>query len=184
MKSCEGFFNIAKFILSKLRSANPMTPELQIYDYSSFYFGDTMWVKYIWSFIRVDLWWTLNSILLLSFICKISMNTQRLLPFPLYWWYITCHHHCHVPLLAWICLSLSLTILSYHLSPLAGPLDYVLSPCRAFIEKFLLVSQHLHVCVKGSMENVTYEFVLLFQQCPASLVHLIWMVLEMGGRWP
>ena len=25
---------------------------------------------------------------------------------------------------------------------------------------------------------------LLFQQCPASLIHFIWMVLEMGGSWP
>ena len=25
---------------------------------------------------------------------------------------------------------------------------------------------------------------LLLQQCPASLVRLIWMVLEMGGKWP
>ena len=25
---------------------------------------------------------------------------------------------------------------------------------------------------------------LLFQQCPACLVHFVWMVLEMGGRWP
>ena len=25
---------------------------------------------------------------------------------------------------------------------------------------------------------------LLLQQYPACLVHLIWMVLEMGGRWP
>ena len=25
---------------------------------------------------------------------------------------------------------------------------------------------------------------LLLQQCPACLVHIIWMVLEMGGRWP
>ena len=25
---------------------------------------------------------------------------------------------------------------------------------------------------------------LLFQQCPGCLVHFIWKVLEMGGRWP
>ena len=25
---------------------------------------------------------------------------------------------------------------------------------------------------------------LLFQQCTVCLVHLIWMILEMGGRWP
>ena len=25
---------------------------------------------------------------------------------------------------------------------------------------------------------------LLLQQCPAYIVHLIWMVLEMGGKWP
>ena len=45
-----------------------------------------------------------------------------------------------------------------------------------------MVVQHLRVREMGSIGERCYEFVLL-QQCPTCLVHLIWMVLEMRGRW-
>ena len=59
-------------------------------------------------------------------------------------------------------------------------------PClyRAVVDKFLLVGQHLHVSVKGSIGKCRLWVCLLLQQCPACLVCLIWMVLEMEGRCP
>ena len=36
----------------------------------------------------------------------------------------------------------------------------------------------------GPWEYLTYELVLLLQQCPACLVRLTWIVFVMGGRWP
>ena len=48
---------------------------------------------------------------------------------------------------------LSLAICSYHPSLPAGLLDYILCPYRVVADKFLLVCQHLHVCVKGSIEE-------------------------------
>ena len=47
--------------------------------------------------------------------------------------------------------SLSLNICLYHPSLLAGPLDYIPYPNRAVVERFLLVIQHLHVRVEGSI---------------------------------
>ena len=55
-------------------------------------------------------------------------------------------------------LSLSLTIRLYHLYLPTGPLDNILCPYWAVEDKFLLVGLHLHVCVKGPLENVAYEF--------------------------
>ena len=37
---------------------------------------------------------------------------------------------------------------------------------------------------RGSQEYIAYESVPLLQQCPAYLVRLTWIVLEMGSRWP
>ena len=34
---------------------------------------------------------------------------------------------------------------------LAGHLDYILYPYKAVVDKFLLISQHLHICVKVSI---------------------------------
>ena len=48
---------------------------------------------------------------------------------------------------------LSLTIRPDHPSFLVGLLDYVLSPYRVVVGKFLLVDQHWHFCVKGSIRE-------------------------------
>ena len=83
----------------------------------------------------------------------------------------------HVALLAWISLTLS-----HHssLSSIASGRSSRLHPERVEI------SWSANICMfvwRGAFEKVAYEFVLL-QQRPACLVRLIWMVLEMGGRWP
>ena len=68
-------------------------------------------------------------------------------------------------------LSLSLSLFchpSYNLLLLTGLPSYILCRYRAIVDKFLLVVLHLRVRVKGSI----------------GLVRLIWMVFEMGGRWP
>ena len=67
----------------------------------------------------------------------------------------------NIALLAWISLTLSLsiyiyiylTIFLYHPSLLAGLLDYIMCPYRAIVNKFLFVSQPLHVRVKSSIEK-------------------------------
>ena len=48
---------------------------------------------------------------------------------------------------------LSLAIRLYHPLLLAGLLDCILCPCRAVGDKFYFVFQHLHVLVKGSIEE-------------------------------
>ena len=50
---------------------------------------------------------------------------------------------------------------------------------RAVLGMFLLVNQYRHVHRRTSLMS---SFLLL-QQCPACLIHLTWMVLEMGGKW-
>ena len=71
-----------------------------------------------------------------------------------------------------------------HSSHPTGLLNYILCPYRAIIDNFLLVGQHLHVHVKGSIGEHHMHSSLLLQQYPICLVCLIWMVLEMRSRWP
>ena len=52
------------------------------------------------------------------------------------------------------------------------------------VDKFLLVGQHLHVRVKGSIGERHISPSLFLEQCLVCFVGLIYMVLEMGGRWP
>ena len=47
-------------------------------------------------------------------------------------------------------LSLSLAIRLYHPLLPTGLQDYILRLKKVIVDKFLLVDQHLHVCVKGS----------------------------------
>ena len=84
-------------------------------------------------------------------------------------------------LLAQISLIHSLAICLYNLSLPAGLLDYILCPYRAVADKFYLVSQHLHVCVKEFTGECRLWVRPNFFIC---LVHLIWAVLEIGGWWP
>ena len=60
-----------------------------------------------------------------------------------------CHHH--VTLLAWVSLtlSLSLSLCLYHPSLPVSLLDNIMCPYWVVIGKILLVNQHLHVRVKG-----------------------------------
>ena len=74
---------------------------------------------------------------------------------------------------------LSFSICLYHLSLLAALLNWILCPYRAVVGMFLLVNQHWHVHRRTS----PMFLFLLLQLCPTCFVHLIWMVLEMGGRW-
>ena len=80
--------------------------------------------------------------------------------------------------------SLSLAIHPYHPLLPAGLLNNIQCPYRAVVGKFLLVGQHWHVRVKRSTGECHICRSLLLQQCPACFVHLIWMVLEIGCRWP
>ena len=41
-----------------------------------------------------------------------------------------------------------------------------------------------HQCVEVHRRTSVISSSLFPQQCPSCLVHLIWMVFEMGGRWP
>ena len=56
---------------------------------------------------------------------------------------------------------------------------------KAAVCKFLLVGQHCHRLCEGVHWRTSFiSLSLLLQQCLACLLRLIWMVLEMGGRWP
>ena len=79
---------------------------------------------------------------------------------------------------------LSLAICTYHPLFQAGLLDYILCPNRAVVGKFLLVSHHSHVHVKGSIGKHHLWVHHCFSSNVPSFVHLIWIVLEIGGWWP
>ena len=88
-----------------------------------------------------------------------------------------CVYHHQVVLLAWI--SLILTIRFYHPSFPAGPLDYIPSPYRAVVDKFLLVSQDLHVSVKESIRE-RHLWVSPYFSSNVPHVRLTWIVFEVG----
>ena len=60
-----------------------------------------------------------------------------------------------------------------------------LCPYIAAVDKFYRVVEHLLVRMKGSVGKPSFiRSSLLLQQCPACLVRRIWMILEIGSRWP
>ena len=63
----------------------------------------------------------------------------------------------------------------------ASPLDYILCPYKAVLAGRLKLA---HPCEGVHWRTSLISSSLLLPQCPASLFRLIWMVLEMGGRWP
>ena len=82
-------------------------------------------------------------------------------------------------------LSLSFAIRPYNPSLPIGLLDSILYSYRTNIDKFLWVSQHLHVHVKRVHWRTSIICSSLhLQQCPACFVRLNWMVLDIGCRWP
>ena len=70
----------------------------------------------------------------------------------------------------------SLSILFYHLSFPAGLLDNILCPYRAVVHPILM-----HPRERVHRRTSLMSLSLCLQQCPMSL---IWMILEMGGKWP
>ena len=52
-----------------------------------------------------------------------------------------------------------------------------------FIVSSLWFCMHMYMCMYSGHGYTTIR-PLLFQQCPPCLVRFIWMVLEMGSRWP
>ena len=76
-------------------------------------------------------------------------------------------------------LSLSHTIRLYH------PL-FPACPYRAALNKFFLFWS-TNTCMsvwRVHGRTLLMSLSLFLQQCPACFVYLIWVVLEMGGRWP
>ena len=94
------------------------------------------------------------------------------------------NQHHNIMLFAQISLTLSLAIhLYYPLLP-AGSLDYILCLYRADVDKVLVDCPTLTcLCERVHRKMLLMSLFLLLQQCPTYLVRLIWMVLEMGGRW-
>ena len=94
------------------------------------------------------------------------------------------HHHHHVEPLARISLTLShhfsLSFITsgrssgLHLVSSHSCCMYVRAGCPAFAWPYVGV----HRCTSLMSSS------LLLQQCPASLVHLAWIVFVMGSRWP
>ena len=94
------------------------------------------------------------------------------------------YHHHHVVSLAQISLTLyyhlSLSSIASGGSSRLHPVS-VQSCCR-----YVLIDcpTPTHSCEGRPLENVSYEFVRTSRAVSCNLVRMIWMVLEMGGRWP
>ena len=71
---------------------------------------------------------------------------------------------------------------------LAGPLDNILCPYRVVVDKFFLVNQHLHFCLK-SFIGENHFWVRPYFPSSIYLVLIVFflfffMPFEMKGRWP
>ena len=94
------------------------------------------------------------------------------------------YHHHHVILPVWISLTLShhssLSSITLGRSSILHPVS-VQSFCR-----WVLAGCPTLACPCEGVHGRTLlmSSSLLLQQCPLCLVCLIWMVFEMGGRWP
>ena len=94
------------------------------------------------------------------------------------------HHHHHVVLPARISLTLSRHFfLSFIASGRSSELQPVSSySCCMYVRAGRPAFARLYVGVHRSTSLTSSS--LLFQQCPACLVRLTWIVFVMGGRWP
>ena len=80
-----------------------------------------------------------------------------------------------------------LVLFPYCLLILVGPVDCPQCPHRDDVYKFASLLTLLCPCVgiykimcRNLQDNVAYEFI---SASPACLVHLTWIVSEMGGKW-
>ena len=94
------------------------------------------------------------------------------------------HHHNHVMPLALISLTLSR---HFSLSFIASDRSSGLHPVSS--QSCCMYVQHGRPAFARPYEGVhrstsLMSSSLLFQQCPACLVRLAWIVFVMGGRWP
>ena len=94
------------------------------------------------------------------------------------------HHHHHVVLQARISLTLSR---HFYLSFIASGRSSGLHPvssqsCCMYVRAGRSAFAQPYVGVHRSTSLMSSS--LLLWQCPACLVHLIWIVFVMGGRWP
>ena len=94
------------------------------------------------------------------------------------------HHHHHVVLLARISLTLSRHFsLSFIASGRSSGLHPISShSCWMYVQAGRPAFAWPYVGVHRSTSLMSSS--LLFQQCPACLVRLTWIVFMMGGRWP
>ena len=92
--------------------------------------------------------------------------------------------HHHVVLLALSSLTLShhsfLSFIAPHRSSTLHPVS--VQSCCSY--RFVGCPALACPCEEVHMSTSLMSSSLLLQQCPKCLVHLIWMALEMGGRWP
>ena len=94
------------------------------------------------------------------------------------------HHHHHIVLLAWISLTLSHPSSLLSIAPGRFSRPYPMSAqshCRYVLAGR---STPAHSCERVHRRMLVMSSSLLLQQFPTCLVCLIWMVLEMVGRWP
>ena len=109
---------------------------------------------------------------------------MHFLKYIILWHFCYHHHHHHVMLVARISLTLSrhffLSFIASGWSSGQHPVSshscwmYVRAGRPAFARPY--VGFHKSTSLMSSS--------LLLQQCPACLVRLIWIVFEIGGRWP
>ena len=102
--------------------------------------------------------------------------------YKIYVYHLHHHHHRVVPL-AQISLTLSRhSFLSFIASSRSSRLHPVSSHCCMYVRAGRPALARPYVGVHMSTSLMSSS--LLFQQCPACLVRLTWMVFVMGGRWP
>ena len=87
---------------------------------------------------------------------------------------------CHEHGFKWLSLSICL----YHPSHSAGPPESILCLYRTVIGRFEPYVKHLLVRVKEFTEPRLWAHSYFSISDLACLVRLIWLVLEIGGRWP
>ena len=79
---------------------------------------------------------------------------------------------------------LSFAIHSYHPLLLPCLLGCILNPQSWCVWDFSGQPILTHPCARVHKRTLLMSSSLLLQQCAASLVHLIWIVCDMRGKWP
>ena len=97
--------------------------------------------------------------------------------------FLCIYYHHHVVLLARISLTLSHHSSLFSITSGRSSRLHAVSIQRAVVDVLVSHPTLAHPCEGVHRKTSLVSSSLLLQQCPTCLVHLIWIVLEMEGRW-